>query len=337
MQQYKLLVFTDHTNHTAENSLYPLLKKTRLNTLCARVDVVSKGNDVNNSFFLDYEPSQIWATSVTDSFEFSQTGFWFKKDIRQVNITDYDFIWLRMRPPLSKQFLKFLAKVAPNQVIVNNPESIYITGSKEFLVNFPQICPPMKICRTVEDIIEFKNQYPIVLKPFREYGGKGIVRIDGEKVWEENDETTFDLFLDKLKKEKTIDYLGVKFLKNVSQGDKRIVVVDGKILGAALRLPAKDAWLCNVSMGGMAYTATVDEEEIHIVNTINPVLSKMGIVMYGVDTLVDDDGKRVLSEINTTSIGGLPQISRMLNQPLEAEAVDLILKSCVRIASSRLA
>ncbi|MEM6966747.1 MAG: hypothetical protein AAF573_18425, partial [Bacteroidota bacterium] len=129
--------------------------------------------------------------------------------------------------------------------------------------------------------------------------------------------------------EKPIAYLAVKFLKNVTQGDKRIVVVHGKIMGASLRLPPKDAWLCNVAMGGQSVPATVDEDEKKIIARINPLLAKLGIVMYGVDTLVDDNGKRVLSEINTTSIGGILQMEKQQQQPLAKATTDQICKYIV--------
>lgn len=323
MQKYKLLVLTDHTNHSAENSLYPLVRTMRAHPLCKQVDVASRGNEENKYFFQKTITSQIWTTTVDESFEFSVEGTAFRNGLREKSVSEYDFVWLRMPPPLDKHFLRFLNKAFPSQVIINNPDSIYLTGSKEFLINFPQICPPMKICRTIEDIIDFKNQFPIVLKPFREYGGKGIVRIDGDRVWEGKTEMSFDDFKKQIQNKK-LDYLGVKFLKNVSKGDKRIIVVNGKIMGASLRLPAKDSWLCNVAMGGSSNYAEVDEDEVQIVETISPILSKMGIVMYGVDTLVGDDGRRILSEINTTSIGGLPQIAKMMNKPLLQEAADLM-------------
>ena len=121
-------------------------------------------------------------------------------------------------------------------------------------------------------------------------------------------------------------YLAVKYLKNVKKGDKRIVVIDGVIMGASLRLPPEDSWICNVSMGGSSNYSEVLPEEIEIVNAINPLLSAKGIVMYGVDTLVDDNNRRILSEINTTSIGGLPQIAKLSNKPMVERGIDLIVK-----------
>lgn len=322
MKRFKLLVLTDHRNHSSENSLYSLAKAIRQDERCASVAVASKGNAQNDSFFQGVKGDRIFVNQVEDDFDFHPDGLAFE-NAQELATSSFDVVWLRMPPPLSKSFCDFLTVTFSTQVVFNNPRGIYNTGSKEFLINFPEVCPPMKICKTLEDITQFKNQHSIVLKPFREYGGKGIVRIDGERVWEGKDETTFDQFSEKIKKE-DINYLGVKFLENVGQGDKRIIVVSGMIMGASLRTPAKDSWICNVAMGGTAEKTTIDPEEEEIVAKVNPTLSEMGIVMYGLDTLMGDDGKRVLSEINTTSIGGLPQIAIAEGKPLLEKATQLI-------------
>ncbi len=323
MKKLKLLVLTDHSNHSAENSLYTLVQFMRLHPNCEQVDVATRGNELNGFFFIKFIPKNIFVTKVDRHFAFSSNGDAFKTNLRRSFLKDYDAVWLRMPPPLSSDFLAFLTQAFPNQLIINNPTGIYETGSKAFLLNFKDSCPPMSICTTIESIRDFKKQFPIVLKPYRDYGGKGIIRIDGDTVWDGGVKMTFKAFTNQYK-EKSIPYLGVKFLKNVGQGDKRIVVVDGQIMGASLRLPAKGSWICNVAQGGTSNMAKVSEEEETIIQKINPILSKMGIVMYGVDTLVDDNGKRVLSEINTTSIGGLPQIARMEGKPLVKQATDLI-------------
>lgn len=322
MKKMNLLILTDHTNHSKENSLYILAKAMRQHPQCASVTVATRGLAVNDSFFKARKSGEIFVAEVGDDFAFTPSGKYFSDGLWKANFTDFDAVWLRMPPPLSKDFLDFLNTFS-EQIIVNRPDGIWQTGSKRFLLNFPELCPKMQVCDSVDSIIKFKNQFPIVLKPFREYGGKGIVRIDGDRVWEGKQETTFDAFIDKIKYT-DFEYLGVKFLKNVTKGDKRVIVVGGKILGASLRLPAKDSWICNVAMGGNSNHATADAEEIAMVEKINPTLQKMGIVMYGVDTLVGDDGKRILSELNTTSIGGLPQIAALMGQPLVEEAVELI-------------
>ena len=323
MQQKKVLILTDHKNHSAENSLYELALQMLLHEQTLSVDIASRVT-ANNSKFFDYmDNTLLFATAIDESFAFRAEDHPLSKNFREVDISTYDLVWLRLPPPLSEAALNFYGKVFSEAIVINEPRSIHETGSKEFLINFPSVSPPMKICRYLEDIMAFKDLFPIVLKPFNEYGGKGILKIKDGVVSSGNQNISFEIFSDNYQ-QKPIDYLAVKYLKNVDQGDKRIVVVNGEILGASLRLPAEDSWLCNVAMGGTSHIAKVETREEEIIRLINPTLSEKGIVMYGVDTLVGDDGQRVLSEINTTSIGGLPQIAKMNNLPLVEKAIDLI-------------
>lgn len=318
-----MLVLTDHTGHSAQNSLYPLVQAMRHHPRCDQIDVATRGNVLNDFFFIRLMIKAPFVIKADESFAYHPDGRSLNKNLQRVRIDNYDVVWLRMPPPLSTEFLGFLDHTFANQLIINDPLGIYETGSKQFLLNFPGLCPPMKACYSIEEILDFKDRFPIVLKPFRNYGGNGIVRIDGEKVWEGKRETTLEEFLDSIKNQE-IAYLAVKFLKNVSLGDKRIVVVDGKIMGASLRLPAERSWICNGAMGGSSNYTEVDEDEVSIVNRLTPSLNKLGIVMYGIDTLVNDEGRRILSEINTTSIGGLPQIAKLTGKPVVEESADLI-------------
>ncbi|MCR9286921.1 glutathione synthetase [Saprospiraceae bacterium] len=323
MRKYTLLVLTDHANHSAENSIYPLVKAIRTHPRCEQVDVATRANPLNDFFFKVHSSKNLFVSKADESFGFYEDGRPFKKNVRKESLRNYDAIWLRMPPPLSENLLKFLIKELPNQLIINEPKAVFETGSKEFLMNFPDLCPPMKVCRSIEDIIQFKNQFPIVLKPFRGYGGKGLVRIDGDRVWEGNSETTLDDFTSKIQNT-AIEYLGVKFLENVTQGDKKIVVINGHIIGSSLRQPPKDSWLCNIPNEGNINFAKVDEEEIEIVDALNEQLLEMGIFMYGIDTLVGDDGNRVLLEINTTNIDGLGQIVKLMGKPSIKKAAELL-------------
>ena len=319
----KVLILTDHKNHSSENSLYALSRSMLTHPQTDSVAIATRVNEHNSDFFSCKSGAALYATSINEDFSYSDSAHPLAIDAKAIDTASYDLIWLRLPPPLTQDFLRFIGDVFEGQLVINNPQSIQETGSKEFLVNFSSVCPPMKICRSLEDIVDYKSKFPIVLKPFNEYGGKGIVKIDGEEVSAGKEQLTFNSFVTAYA-ENPIDYLAVKFLKNVKQGDKRIVVVNGEIMGASLRLPAENSWLCNVSMGGTSNYAEVEPEEEAIVRLINPSLMNKGIVMYGVDTLVNDEGKRVLSEINTTSIGGLPQIAAIKKLPLVDKAIDLI-------------
>jgi len=321
--KFKVLILTDHSGHSKENSLYDLSVKMLAHSMTAGVDVASRANEVNGSFFNREVDARLQVTSIGEDFKFSSENHPLEQELFETSLEVYDLVWLRLPPPLSQEFLGFINETWEDKVVINDPKGIYETGSKEFLLNFPALTPPTKICSSLEEIVAFKNQFPIVLKPLREYGGRGLVRVENDSVWMGTRLVSFAEFA-KAYSESPIEYLGVKYLKNVGKGDKRVVVVNGEILGASLRLPPKDSWICNVSLGGSSNISDVDEDERKMVEVVNPVLTKMGIVMYGLDTLVGDDGKRILSEINSTSIGGLPQIAALKKQPLVEKAIDLI-------------
>lgn len=318
-----MLILTDHSGHSAENSLYVLARAMALHPQCNQLDIATRANPDNLAFFQGRASDALSVSSVGEDFAFDAKGKNFTRSLRDVSLREYDVVWLRLPPPLGLDFLEFLADAFPEQLFINDPKGIYKTGSKAFLLNFRDYCPPMQHCKSVEDIIKFKSRFPIVLKPLREYGGKGIVRVEEDQVWQGDQQFSFDAFI-KQQRGSAPDYIGVKFLKNVSEGDKRIVVVNGTIIGASLRLPAEGSWLCNVAMGGRSRPAKVTSEEQAIIAGIHPKLTKLGIVMYGVDTLVDDQGRRVLSEINTTSIGGIAQIARQDDVSLVEKTVALI-------------
>ena len=321
----KVLILTDHARHSSENSLYELSVKLMTHPLTETVEIASRGNKVNDNFFSCKTHSDLYATRIDDDFAFNKANHPLSVDFLKVDLKSFDLVWLRMPPPLSDEFLNYIDKVFSTSVVINNPKAIQQSGAKSFLLNFPEICPPMKLCHSLSEIDEFRKKFSIVLKPLNEYGGRGIVKVENDLVSTGNEFITFEQFSENYTYN-PLKYLAVKYLENVSQGDKRIVVVHGQILGASLRLPAENSWICNVALGGTSNMAEVTSEEEEIIRTVNPKLSQLGIVMYGVDTLVNDDGKRVLSEINTTSIGGLPQIAKMRNEPLVERAVNLIWK-----------
>lgn len=325
MKKLKILVLTDHSKHSKENSLYAMIPAMLKHPEVEQIDIATRGEELNRFFFQSLIPKSLFVTKANENFAFSPNGSIFKKGLRREFLKEYDMVWLRLPPPLAPDFLFFLKTIFAKKLIINDPFGIYETGSKEFLMNFEEFCPPMKICKSVEDIVDFKTRFPIVLKPFREYGGRGLVRIDGHRVWEGSQETDFLSFIEKMDGE-PVEYLGVKFLKNVSKGDKRIVVANGEIIGCSLRLPAENSWLCNIAQGGRSVMAEVDDREREIVKAVNPLVMNLGIVMYGVDTLVGDDGQRILSELNTTSIGGVPQMARQTGLPLTEKTVNQIIQ-----------
>lgn len=320
------MVLTDHSGHSNQNSVYALVRTLVLHKQCAQIQVASRAHPQNNAFFEQHQTS-VQAILAKAGFSFDRSGQQFLTNTQLVDVRTVDFIFMRLPRPISDGFLNYIVSVAPQAVFVNHPKGIIKTSTKAFLTQFPALCPGMKLCHSTAEVKAFASQFPIVLKPLRAYGGKGIVRIEqGQVILGAAGEQSLEEYLKTIEEElETKGYLAMKFLKNVSQGDKRILVVNGKILGASLRLPAPNSWLCNVAQGGQSVAAIVTPEEEAMAAQLTPTLLEAGVVMYGMDTLVNDDGKRVLSEINTLSIGGFPQAAEQTGQPVVELAINGII------------
>ncbi len=308
MKSIKLLVLTNHKTHSTTNSIYALLTALARHNACSRIDVASAGLSANKLFFKYHLESRLLAAPVSSPFDFSIDGAGYKRQARWVEIMEYDLILLRMPPPANQLFFNFLTTVFPAKRIINNPQGILETGSKQYLLKHQALCPPMKYCQTIEEVEAFAAHFPVVLKPLNNYGGQGIIKSEGKKVWRGNEEIDFDSFALQFEQAGQ-PVLAMKYLKNVNRGDKRVIVCNGTVVGASLRKPAKGSWLCNGAQGGQSSRTRITREERHIADQVSEALLKKGIFMFGFDTLVDDTGKRVLSEINTQSVGGLKQIA----------------------------
>ncbi len=324
-KKLKILVLTDHRKHSVENSLYALLAQMCQHPQCGLVEVASRGNTVNESFFYGNQDAALNVHQVDETFGFdSNAQHFLNPQNARKKIGEYDFVFLRLPRPIPEGFFVFLESVFPAERIINRPSGIQETSSKAFLTHFADdYCPPLKVCQSVAEVENFAKQFPIVLKPLESYGGKGIVKLEGDTVWENQIPMKWENY----KAQLSTDYfpvLAVKYLKNVSKGDKRILVVNQQILGASLRLPATGSWMCNVAQGGQSVAAKADANEVAIVQQIAPILLEKGILIFGLDTLENDEGKRIISEINTLSIGGFPQAEKQTGKPIVKMTVDLI-------------
>ena len=317
MRKYTFLCLTDDSRHSPENSLYAIVNGILSHEQCASVYIASRANPNNKPFFDNVNLNEVFAVKVNPGLEYDPSGKQFLVDTEKINPEDVDVIFLRLPRPVEDEFLMSLAQQYKHKHIINHPEGILETSTKAFLLNFKQYCPPMALCRSKDDVRSFIESYDCVLKPLKEYGGKGIVRVinglvsDGDKDYKLNE--YLDLIEDTLKRE---GMLAMKYLKNVKNGDKRLLVVNGEILAASLRMPPEDSWLCNVARGGKSVLSEATEEEKLIIKQIGSELTKRGILIFGADTLEDDSGKRVLSEINTLSIGGFPQAEKQTGKPV---------------------
>lgn len=322
--KWRLLVVTDHTTHAETNSVYHLSRALREDPRCEKIWICSQGLIQNRDFFNGHPKAKIYASAVTGDFEYNSTGSYFHKDVIKLDTKEIDAILIRMPQPLNPAFLFSLESIVPQHNIINDPSGIVETSNKAFLLEVAHLCPEPVLCNNLHQALELSRVKEIVLKPLYSYGGRGIMRLSKDYCWIANDRYPLRE-VSGILTDHHFPMLALNYLKKVTLGDKRTIVVNQKILGSALRLPAPGSWMCNVAQGGHAVIAEADEDELSIERHLTPMLYRKGIVIYGFDTLVNDEGRRVLSEINTLSIGGLLPLQDMTGKPIVREAAELLL------------
>ena len=320
---YNLLVVTDHSTHFATNSLYELALALAVDQRNKNVWVCSRGIVANNDFFKGIPDVPIYATLINDAFAFHPEGRFLHQSSVRIDRQHIDAILVRMPQPLDKIFLQSLEMLIPPERIINSPAGTIETSSKAFLLDIAHLCPSPSLCFTLSDAIALSHRQEIVLKPLYSYGGMGIARLSTQFYWE-GDKRYPASMISTFLTDNDFPMLAMKYLPNVTFGDKRTIVVNQQMVGSALRLPAANSWICNVAQGGHAILAQPDEEELNIESQLTPLLFEKGVIMYGFDTLVGDDGLRVLSEINTLSIGGLSPMEQLSGKPILKRTAELL-------------
>ncbi|MGB0722675.1 MAG: ATP-grasp domain-containing protein [Gammaproteobacteria bacterium] len=324
----KILTLTDHTTHGEGESIYKLLSSLNNHRSKPQIYVASRGHPENQDFFECFNTSTVYAKAVDSDFFFTRDRAWFDSS-STINLDQFDGFFLRIDRPFSNGQLSKLSDAAKGRPVINNPVGIQTTGSKRFLLNFPDLTPPCGLLRTVKEAHDAASERAIVIKPIEGYGGTGLLYMDKStfKVGDRTvDRTTLERTLQEMLRIDSVA-LWMEYLPQVTQGDKRILVVGDQVIGATLRMPAKGSWLCNLKQGGTATSTSIDPEEYAIASSLQAPMTSNGVVIYGFDTLVGPRGKRVLSEVNSLNVGGFLQAEGNSSTPIFYQAADQIMRA----------
>ena len=220
----------------------------------------------------------------------------------EVALSDFDVIWLRQDPPFDMHYItttQLLDLVHPKTLVVNDPFWVRNYPEKLLVLNFPDLTPPTTIARDLETIKAFKAKHKdIILKPLYGNGGAGVFRLDeGDR----NLSSLHELFTGFSREPLIIQ----KFLPDVSNGDKRVILVTGEPVGAINRVPAKGETRSNMHVGGRPEKVGLTDRDREICAKIGPLLREKGQIFVGIDVIGD-----YLTEINVTSPTGIQELER---------------------------
>jgi glutathione synthase len=219
-----------------------------------------------------------------------------------VDLAAYDVVLLRQDPPFDMSYITnthLLERIHPKTLVVNDPFWVRNCPEKLMVLDFPDLTAPTLISRSITALRAFKQEHgDIILKPLYGNGGAGVFRLTSD---DRNLNSLHELFSG-INREPLI---AQKFLPAVSEGDKRVILIDGEAVGAINRVPAKGETRSNMHVGGRPEAAVLTEREREICAAIGPVLRERGLIFVGIDVIGG-----VMTEINVTSPTGIQELER---------------------------
>lgn len=214
---------------------------------------------------------------------------------------ELDVILMRQDPPFDLGYISaalLLDRLKGETLVSNDPREVVNAPEKMFVLDYARFMPPTLIARQLDDVRAFQAQHgAVVVKPLHGNGGKAIFKVPESG---ENLSALFEVFNQTWPEPHMVQ----PFLPEVSEGDKRIVLVDGEYAGAINRKPGKGEFRSNLAQGGYAEAADLTAREEEICAAMGPELKRRGLTFVGIDVI----GGKWLTEINVTSATGIVAI-----------------------------
>jgi len=217
-----------------------------------------------------------------------------------IALSQTDAVWLRTDPPFDRRYFYttlLLDRLPASTRVLNRPQGVRNWNEKLAALEFPEFTPQTVISNSAGEIKRFaEEQGKLTVKPIDGFGGKGIV------FYEIGDD---EAILEQATHQGRHWVVAQEYLPEASAGDKRILMLEGEVLGGILRMHADGAELNNLDQGGSAHPVELNEHDLNICAALTPKLIEQGIFFVGIDIIGDK-----LIEVNVTSPTGLQELCR---------------------------
>ncbi len=247
---------------------------------------------------------------------FDNPDRWFELEaVQRRRLGQMSAVLMRKDPPFDNQYIyaTYILEQAEQDgcLIVNKPQSLRDFNEKVFATRFPQCCPPVIISRDSTLLRQFHKQHgDVIFKPLDGMGGQGIFRC-------RPDDPNVSVILEMLTRGNGEFIMAQRFIPEIANGDKRILVVDGEPVPYALaRIPAQGETRGNLAAGGRGVAQPLSERDRWIVSQVAPTLKEKGLLFVGLDVIGD-----FLTEINITS----PTCAREIDKAYDTRIADRLM------------
>ena len=241
------------------------------------------------------------------------------KNTKEFNLNDFSVIFARKDPPVNQNYISYvqtLLLVSKNKtVLINDPVGILKANEKLYALNFPDYTPPTLVSFKKDEILQFlKTHNEAVIKPIFNNGGEGVFYLKA------NDKKSILIIEKSLKSESNV-LLVQKYIPDIVSGDKRIILLNGEIIGSVFRVPKPGELRANFHRGASPKCYTPTKRDIEICTALKPYLQRDGLYFTSIDIIGD-----YLIEINVTCPAGLVEAEKSMNKPLTRQIVEWAIK-----------
>jgi len=239
---------------------------------------------------------------------------------KEIPLADLNILLMRKDPPFNEDYIyaTYILEHAERLgvLVANRPQSLRDANEKLFATHFPACCPPTLVTQSRDQLYAFwQTHHDIVCKPLNSMGGISVFRLRERDV---NANVVFET----LTHHQTGYMMAQKFIPEIKNGDKRILMIDGEAVPhALLRIPQGNDWRGNLAMGAKGVVQALSERDRFICEQVGPHLRAKGLYFVGIDVIGD-----YLTEINVTSPTCIREIDAGANVNVSAMLMDSLLR-----------
>jgi glutathione synthase len=233
-----------------------------------------------------------------------------------LDLEAFDIVWMRKDPPFDMRYVfsTYLLDMAPEStVVVNGPAGLKLFNEKMWVMaGWPELQPETLVTNDIAHLRAFVHEQAgrSVLKPWDGNGGRGVLITEAA-------DRNLGSMLELLTNEGHDYVIAQRYLPEVEQGDKRILLFDGDPVGAMLRVPDQRDYRANMHVGASVSPTELDARDREICDKLRPALKQWNMLFVGIDVIGG-----YLTEINVTSPTGIREMNRLYGTKLEADLVD---------------
>ena len=244
--------------------------------------------------------------------------FRYLDDGAQYPLEHFDAIFMRKDPPADANYLyaTMLLSLADTRrtFVMNSPVGLREANEKLYALNFPGAIPPTLVTYEIARLKQFMEEQggEMIVKPLDGHGGEGVFHAHAR-------DRNLNAILETVTRFETRPIMAQRYIPEVRNGDKRMIVVDGEPLGGTLRVPRADEHRGNIHVGGSCVKAAITPRDREICRMLRPRLQRDGLYFVGLDIIGD-----YVTEINVTSPTGVQEVDRLDEVNLEAKVIDFV-------------